>query len=228
MAVLSRMIYSGVALIALPCVLALPVPRGYSCDFGVPTPPNLTGPMQTQWCAMMNNEINTLEIKEDAKIIIPNLEPVYKQANIRADPQCALPNMDELTQDSSVLAALTQMKANYPVTGSMDLTNEDIKTVYADHIKAASEKTGVPEDVMAKIILVESKGHPFVYHSLTQFEYVTWGQMVDKNGDLKNRYMPADNIMASAMRLMGDKDAYGCDWMTCFYQHYQDSAAAKS
>lgn len=153
--------------------------------------------------------------------MIPNIEANYKQANIKADPWSALPDMDELTRDSSALAALTQMKANYPTTGSMDLTQEQIKAVYADHISAACERTGVPESVIAQMISEESKGHPFVYHSLTQHDYISWGQMADKNGDLNNRYMPADNIMAGAMRLKDGRDGCDCDWATALKCHYQ-------
>ena len=220
----SRIIYFGAALLALPCVLATPVSHQAPCQrFDVQSPPGFLEPFQFQWCQMVNGEISSTEIKEDPTVMIPNLEALYKQANIKADPRSALPNMDELTQDSSVIAAYTQMKANFPRTGSMDLTAEQIKSVYADHIGAACEKTGVPEFIIVQMISEESKGHPFVYHSLTQHDYISWGQMADKNGDLNNRYMPADNIMAGAMRLKDGRDGcgYDCDWATALKCHYQ-------
>lgn len=226
MAVISKIICLSAMLMAAPSTLAAPVIRAESCDFGATTPSGWTDGMQSQWCGMINNEVAGLKMKEDLTTVRPMVEAQFKQAGISCSPDSAFPNIDNMMQDSSARAAMSQMKANYPAFGSMDLTPEDIKKVYADAIKTACTKTGVPEDMMVKIIWIESKGHPLVYGGLTQMDYVAWGQMAEQDASLKNRYMPGDNIVASAMYLKGKKDANGGDWETVYRNHYQDPKAA--
>lgn len=225
MMILSRMLYFATAFAALPCVLAAPMPRSSSCEYDVQAPPAFTESMQLQWCGMITNEVAGLKQQEAISAVLPLVDAMYKQANIQADPESAFPNLDQLTQEPSVHAALTQMKANYPLSGSMDLTEENIRTVYGDHIQAACAETGVPEDIIVTMIWVESKGHPLVYGALTQMDHVAWGRMMDMNVNLKNRYMPGDNIMAAAMYLRESKDTFDCDWQTAYTQHYQDPTA---
>ncbi|KAI5367466.1 putative transglycosylase SLT domain 1, Lysozyme-like domain superfamily [Septoria linicola] len=133
-------------------------------------------------------------------------------------------NFCEILAKSAVYSS-EALTFSYPQFGSMDLTPENIQIVYADHIKAACSKTGVPEDMMVKMIWTESKGHPLVYHGLTQMDYVAWGQMADQDSSLKNRYMPVDNILAAAMYMKRLKDQFGSDWETTYNQHYQDPKA---
>ncbi|KAF2211790.1 hypothetical protein CERZMDRAFT_85185 [Cercospora zeae-maydis SCOH1-5] len=225
MAILSKIICLSAALIAAPNAFAAPVTRAENCDFGVTTPAGWTDSMQSQWCGMINNEVNGLKSKEDRTAVLPMVTAQYKQAGISCPPESAFPDIDNTMQDSSARAAMSQMKANYPAFGSMDLTPEDIQKVYGDHIDTACSKTGVPADVMVNIIWTESKGHPLVYGGLTQMDYVAWGQMAEQDPSLKNRYMPGDNIVASAMYLKGKKDTNGGDWETTYRNHYQDPNA---
>ncbi|KAF7198399.1 hypothetical protein HII31_00138 [Pseudocercospora fuligena] len=226
MAILSKnIICFGIALLATQGVLAAPTTRSDNCDFGTPNPSNWPSTYQTQWCGMINNEVTTLKTMENPATVLGDIKAKFAQALIKVSPDSTLPNIDNIMKDPQARAAMTQMKANFPAFGSMDLTAEDIQKVYADAIKTACAKTGVPEDMMVKIIWVESKGHPLVYQGLTQIDYVAWGQMADENSSLKNRYMPSDNIMASAMFLKKAKDQYGGDWETTYSQHYQDPNA---
>ncbi|USW49276.1 Putative transglycosylase SLT domain 1, Lysozyme-like domain superfamily [Septoria linicola] len=213
------------ALLAAQVSFAAPVTRSESCDFGAATPPGWNGPMQSQWCGMLDGEVNALRLSEDLTTRLPIVVAQYASANIKVSPETAFPKLDEITQDPSARAAIAQMKVNFPQFGSMDLTPENIQIVYADHIKAACSKTGVPEDMMVKMIWTESKGHPLVYHGLTQMDYVAWGQMADQDSSLKNRYMPGDNILAAAMYMKRQKDQFGSDWETTYTQHYQDPKA---
>lgn len=226
MATLSKAIIFGAAIFGAQTAYAAPTARSDNCDFGIAVPSGWQSIFTTQWCGMINNEVASLKSKEASNIMLPSVQAQYKQAGIKAPADSALPNIDNIMKDKAARAAMTQMKANYPLYGSMDLTAENIQTVYSDAIKAACTKTGVPEDIMVKIIYTESKGHPLVYQGLTQMDYVAWGQMADQNKDLKNRYNPADNIMASAMFLAKAKSQYGGDWATTYSQHYQDPTAA--
>ncbi|KXS94859.1 hypothetical protein AC578_8468 [Pseudocercospora eumusae] len=227
MAILSKnIICLGTALLAAQGVLAAPTTRSSDCDFGIANPSSWPSTYQSQWCAMITNEVTALKTKENPKTMLGNLKAIFTQALIKVSPHSALPNIDHIMKDPQARAAMTQMKANFPAFGSMDLTAEDIRKVYGHAIKAACAKTGVPEHIMVKIIWTESKGHPLVYQGLTQMDYVAWGQMADENSALKNRYLPTDNIVASAMFLKKAKDHYGCDWETTYTQHYQDPTAA--
>lgn len=225
MAILSTIIYFSSALLATQRVLAAPTRRD-ACDFGIATPANWQPIYNTQWCGMINNEVAGLTSKEDPTTMLPTLRAIFAQAGITASPSSSLPNIDAIMQDPQARAAMTQMKANYPASGSMDLTTGDIQTVYAEGIQAASDKTGVPQDMLVNIIWTESKGHPLVYQGLTQIDYVGWGQQVDRDSSLQNRYMPSDNILAAAMYLKAAKEEYGGDWSTTYTQHYQDPGAA--
>ncbi|EME79712.1 uncharacterized protein MYCFIDRAFT_212292 [Pseudocercospora fijiensis CIRAD86] len=227
MAILSKnIICLGTALLAAQGVLAAPTTRSSDCDFGIANPSEWPSTYQSQWCSMITNEVTALKTSENPKTMLSTLKAIFTQARIKVSPDSALANVDKIMQDPQARAAMTQMKANFPAFGSMDLTAEDIQKVYGDAIKAACKKTGVPEDIMVKIIWTESKGHPLVYNGLTQMDYVAWGQMADENPELKNRYMPTDNIVAAAMFLQKAKAKYGGDWETTYTQHYQDPTAA--
>ncbi|KXT03896.1 hypothetical protein AC579_6238 [Pseudocercospora musae] len=227
MAIFSKnVICLGTALLTAQGVLAAPTTRSDNCDFGTPNPSNWPSTYQSQWCGMINNEVTTLKTLENPATVLPDIKAEFAQASIKVSPDSTLPNIDDIMKDPQARAAMAQMKANFPAFGSMDLTAGDIQKVYGDAIKAACDKTGVPADIMVKIIWTESKGHPLVYQGLTQMDYVVWGQMADENSALKNRYLPTDNIVASAMFLKKAKDQYGDDWETTYTQHYQDPSAA--
>lgn len=221
-----KLLSFGAALFAAQTTLAAPIRRS-TCDFNTPTPDGWTDSMDLQWCGMINNEVAALKAAEDPLTMLPVIGPIFKQAGISADPACVLGTPEEIMSYPAAQAAMKQMKANFPAFGSMDLTAEDIPKVYADPIKAACTATGAPEDLLTKMIWTESKGHPLISNGgLTQIDNVAFGQQVQKNPNLKNRYTPADNIMAAAMRLKQGKDEAGCDWETAYYQHYQDPGAA--
>ncbi|KAF2168569.1 hypothetical protein M409DRAFT_21319 [Zasmidium cellare ATCC 36951] len=229
MATLSKMTCWATALLA---AVATAQPHGHihhrhqhrstTCDFGIPDPPGCPAGVLSQWCGMITTEVSGLKTSENPVAMIPNIEAIYKQANIKADPSSALADPETIMQYPQARAAMERMKASYPTTGSPDLTPEDIQNVYADALNAACNKTGVPEDILIKIIWTESKGHPLVYNGLTQMDYVAWGQMADENPDLKNRYEPTSNIVAAAMYLAKQKGQFGGTWDETYYNHYQD------
>ncbi|KAK4504481.1 hypothetical protein PRZ48_005397 [Zasmidium cellare] len=228
MATLSKITYWTTTLLA---TLALAQPHSHhhrhharsdNCDFGIPDPPNCPAGVLTQWCGMITTELSGLQSAENPTAMLPNIKAIYAQANIKASPSSALADVDTIMADPQARAAMERMKAAYPETGSPDLTAEDIQKVYADALKTACNKTGVPEDMLVKIIWTESKGHPLVYNGLTQMDYVAWGQMADEDPDLKNRYLPTSNIVAAAMYLAKQKAQYGGTWEETYYNHYQD------
>lgn len=112
----------------------------------------------------------------------------------------------------------------------MDLTPEDIATVYGPAISAASAESGVPGDVLRDVIWTESKGHPLASNGgLTQIDPNAWAGVVDGNEGLKGgrRYAPRDNVMAAALVLkgMGDCGAdRGC-WKELYENRYRDPKA---
>lgn len=136
--------------------------RAASCDFGISTPSDFPTSVMSQWCNMITTELYTLNITEDPTVLIPHIQALYRQAGISADPTSALANVQQIAQDPQARAALQAMKAAYPTTGSPDLSEDAIKRVYANAIRAASDETQVPRDILVKVISAESKGHPFV------------------------------------------------------------------
>ncbi|HET6346936.1 MAG TPA: transglycosylase SLT domain-containing protein, partial [Myxococcota bacterium] len=187
--------------------------------------PPMTGPMQSQWQGMVQTELAGL--KNEAQTT-PTIKANYAQAGIKAPVSSALPpsNPEAILNDPLAQAAQKQMQANYPATGSMDLTEAQIKDVYGPAIKAASQKTGVPEEMISTMIWIESKGHPLTSNGgLTQIDPVAWGQMADKDPSLKNRYNPADNIMAGAEYLAskagGSPPSSYDGWKALYHGQYQ-------
>jgi soluble lytic murein transglycosylase-like protein len=76
-----------------------------------------------------------------------------------------------------------------------DMTPQQVMATYRDEIQAASEKSGVPPELIAAMIWQESKGRPFTpgggLMQLGPNEFWNFG-----GGDINH---PADNIMAGAM-----------------------------
>lgn len=136
--------------------------RSTTCDF-LPDSPDYPAGVLSQWCGMITTEVSGLNSAENPTVMLPNIKAIYKQANIQADPASALADVHKIMQDPQARAAMERMKAAYPTTGSPDLTPADIQSVYADAIKAACNRTGVPEEILVKIVWTESKGHPLVY-----------------------------------------------------------------
>jgi soluble lytic murein transglycosylase-like protein len=188
-----------------------------------PTP--MTGPMASQWQGMVQSEIAGL--KNEAQTT-PTITANYAQAGIKAPVSSALPpsNPEDILKDPLAKAAQAKMQENYPATGSMDLTEAQIKEVYGPAITAASKKTGVPEDMITSMIWTESKGHPLTSNGgLVQIDPVAWGQMADKDPSLKNRYNPAENIMAGAAYLAskagGSPPTSPEGWKSLYHAQYQ-------
>lgn len=134
-----------------------------NCDFGLPSPPTYPSTVLSQWCGMITTEVSGLKSSENPTVMLPNIQAIYAQANIAADPSSALPDVHEIMKDPQARAAMERMKSSYPKTGSPDLTAEDIQEVYKEALQKACNKTGVPEEILVKIIWTESKGHPLVY-----------------------------------------------------------------
>ena len=157
----------------------------------------------------------------------------YKQANIDVPVSSAFSPSnpwDIMMNCPLAQAANDRQRQNFPQFGSMDLTAADIEQVYAPAIQAATEKSGVPADILRDMIWTESKGHPLTSNGgLVQIDPVAWGQTAAANDCLKNgnRYTPRDNIMAGALYLAskGSCSDSAC-WQNLYKTNYQDPTAA--
>jgi hypothetical protein len=201
------------------------VARSHLAARGLVDDSNLTAGEAAQWNAMTQQELVALQ---GEAVQSTTIAANYAQAGIGASVASALPpsNPADILNDGLARAAEAQMEANYPATGSMDLTADQILSVYGPAISAAEGRTGVPARVLGDMIYIESKGHPLTSNGgLGQIDPVAWGQMVDANPALENRYIPADNIMAAAMYLASKagaaKPASYDAWMALYHAAYQ-------
>ena len=198
------------------------------------TPAGWTDPMSLQWDGMMAQELAALKQETLSESLQHTAANNYKQAGFTCSVDSAVAPSDpwQIMLDCPLAqAANDRQRENYPAFGSMDLTPEDIATVYAPAIAAATAQSGVPGEILRDMIWTESKGHPLTSNGgLTQIDPNAWAAVVDANACMKGRkrYTPRDNIMAAALYLKSKGDC-GNDtacWTSLYKGQYQDPMAA--
>lgn len=202
----------------LGCVVTSPVRRE---EF----PAGWNNQLQSQWEGMVKQEESFLTYE---RMQIPSLPPKYDQANIHAPVESAFAPEDpkEILNQPLAQAAMARMKSKFASKGDADLEAGEILEIYESPINAASSASGVPTDIIANIIYIESKGHPMTANGgLMQIDDIQWGLMKDQNPNLSNRYIPQDNIMAGALDLKfkcaGDIPTTHEGWEAVYRAHYQ-------
>lgn len=182
--------------------------------------------MQSQWGVMVEREDYFLT--NERRTQIPSLQPKYDQANINAPVESAFApeQASDILNQPLAQAAMARMKDNFARDGLADLKPGDIPEIYESPINAASSASGVPTDIIANIIYIESKGHPMTANGgLMQIDDIQWGLMKDQNPQLSNRYILEDNIMAGALDLKfkcaGDIPTTHEGWEAVYHAHYQ-------